>query len=136
MCKMDILKHYGLVYTGSQESVLHVEDPLQPHRPPHHLHPMRQHGDAEVEIVHVPHHPFAVSPSSRHHGSAPLLSRDDLQRLVAQLSGEHATCGGSPGSLSPPWDDSDAELYAAPASTQQDQPLVAVTQQTCQEQVP
>lgn len=25
MCKMDILKHYGFVFTGSQESILHVE---------------------------------------------------------------------------------------------------------------
>ncbi|XP_017784469.1 PREDICTED: protein goliath-like [Nicrophorus vespilloides] len=25
MCKMDILKHYGFVYTGSQESILHMD---------------------------------------------------------------------------------------------------------------
>ncbi|XP_064481431.1 RING finger protein 150-like [Ornithodoros turicata] len=136
MCKMDILKHYGLVYTGSQESVLNMEDVLHhQHRPIHH--PL--HGDAEVEIIHVPlHHPFATSPS-RHPVA---LSREDFQRQVVLLdpdgnSGIHVD--GELASL-PIWEDSDGELYAPAQQTQSDcsskEPLVVASQQMRQEQAP
>lgn len=111
MCKMDILKHYGLVvscyYTGSQESVLHMEEVLQPHRP------LPLHGEAEAEVAPL-HRPFGASPPR----TAALLSHD-VQRAAAEP---------------PCWDDSDAET----ASTQQEQPLVPRLglQQTCQEQTP
>ncbi|CAN8006912.1 unnamed protein product [Ixodes hexagonus] len=107
MCKMDILKHYGLVYTGSQESVLHMEEVLQPHRP------LALHGDAEAEVAPL-HHPFSASPAR----TTALLTHDAQQG---------ASCNSGPTC----WDDSDADT----ASTQQEQPLVPrLGQQTCQEQ--
>lgn len=76
MCKMDILKYYGLVFTGSQESVLNIDD--------NELH--AHHGHAEVEILHVPVHQ-PDTPSHLSSSDEPRLSSPPISSEIAIIEG-------------------------------------------------
>lgn len=58
MCKMDILKYYGLVFTGSQESVLNIEEGETPHGP---LPPTPTHSSQSDEDIRLQQHATDVA---------------------------------------------------------------------------
>jgi hypothetical protein len=67
MCKMDILKYYGLVFAGSQESILNIDVDLDMNQHYWHRGRHRSNSSGEIEIVHIPiPSPMARSNRRRH----------------------------------------------------------------------
>lgn len=85
MCKMDILKHYGFAFTGSQESILHMDIEEVA-------------GLDSVDVTHSPRRSGGISPLPQIRA---VIVADHQRSYSSSLDGDDGSRSSSPNELTP-----------------------------------